>query len=108
MNGKDAQWLDCESEREIGEALGINRETVVDWTGGFSNALGNPPPASCQPFDCVAVLDWRTGEMTSPCPEAIPEPSLARESTMGSAHSDTDEEAPSERRRPQLGRGGDW
>ncbi len=46
--------------------------------------------------------------MTSPCPEAIPEPSLARESTMGSAHSDTDEEAPSERRRPQLGRGGDW
>jgi DNA modification methylase len=44
-------WLDCGSYREIGEALGINHETVAEWTGGISNALGNPPPASRQHFD---------------------------------------------------------
>lgn len=47
------RWLNCEwsSYRDAGRAFDVNHETVAQWIGDFSNALGNPPPDSRQHFD---------------------------------------------------------
>lgn len=45
-------WLDCQSYREIGEAVGVDHKTIAAWCGEFTaSAENSPPPASRQHFD---------------------------------------------------------
>ena len=54
-------WLDCRTDREIGDLLDVDHATVIKWRGEKSQSCGNSPPESRQHFD---VWSWTTAETT--------------------------------------------
>ena len=56
-------WLDCLSERETAEQLGVDQKTAHNWIKEFSaNADFSLPPASRQHFD---VWQFATADKTA-------------------------------------------
>ena len=56
-------WLDCKSEREIGNELGVTQQSVNGWLNKFAADAGNlSPPESRQHFD---VWSFQTSDKTA-------------------------------------------